>query len=196
MRSRSLRVAICVLLGAITTVAVSLVCAAVHFGPKPKNSPVVVTLIDEETGRIVGHRVTSRRAWGVTMKSIHDREPVNSDDTRTEAGLPFRSLYGSWLSVGFGPRELRGFLFSRNPVPGPRLLRWYERIPIWILWPGFLADTAIYATAWLGLIEVGPFRRQRRRRRGLCQPAIRRAMGAPLAGRHPICRYRRIRQRL
>jgi hypothetical protein len=50
--------------------------------------------------------------------------------------------------------------FSTDPDRGA--------LPLIPIWPGFLANTALYAIPWTLLLGFGPARRSLRRRRGLC----------------------------
>ncbi|HLO40300.1 MAG TPA: hypothetical protein VK176_04695 [Phycisphaerales bacterium] len=89
----------------------------------------------------------------------------------TQAGVPFTAVYGtSWL-LEDRTRGSRGFIQLLDPdlplsyTPRPR-----GAVPVLPIWPGFIANTLIYAAAWWLVIGLVPLLRiltksQRSRRR-------------------------------
>ncbi len=102
-------------------------------------------------------------------RQLHGISP-ESIKLRTDAGWPFRSLRG-YLAGSQGPWLAIGGVEIDKPLPD---FRGRQCLPFMPIWPGFLANTVLYAgLAWLLTCSL-LFTRQRLRLRG---------------GRCPTCRY-------
>jgi hypothetical protein len=74
------------------------------------------------------------------------------------SGIPSRSMRCWYRESPSGALEIRGGLAFRRRV-----------LPMCPIWPGFLANSAVYAAAlWLLLLGSGAVKRSVRRRRGRC----------------------------
>jgi hypothetical protein len=141
------------------------------------------------------------------LDTFHRQEDVFVTRRRVEAGFPFPAMawttvrtpadmdlpdsirpVGSWPSDGL--INLDNFLFQTLQVQPDR------RFPAIPLWPGFAANTLVFAAvAWTALVGLPAVRRRRRRARGLCAscaypvpvpvPAVCPECGAPLAAPAP-----------
>jgi len=181
MRRWPLRILLCLILGAITTVAVAWGC--VWFIPPP---PHAITPIEPpdfawvEANRktndpIISHSL--RHSVGVTTdgfctrRSDFDRVLVR----RHCAGWPWPSLQGGSWDVIAEPatkawgETARVIAIDAIPVfrgPNPEDV---TPLPVRPIWPGFLIDTLFYAAIWFGgFFAPGMAKRAIRRKRGRC----------------------------
>jgi hypothetical protein len=86
----------------------------------------------------------------------------------TLAGWPCKALIGS-TGDGAGISEVRDAITLEWPRSVQDCM-WPAVLPLRPLWPGFLINTAFYGgVLWLLWCGQGTIRRERRRRRGLCE---------------------------
>ncbi len=150
-------IVIFLLAGAVVNVAVAWGCAQWS----SVGSETVIGNVRSRQG--LGLRITSDS----TPHGLHDVV----GDWRTAAGFPILCLDGGrWESGG----AVSGRVDRRLPIPidEPRYklsISYAATLPVHPTFPGFAANTLIYA-AVLGLLIHGPFalRALRRARRGLC----------------------------
>jgi hypothetical protein len=171
-----IRIVVCLIVGAVTTVAVAWACVI--------TSPGNIESLSLEDGErllawaeSVGFTWSAQRdndypvysewtGWGLSRRSVH---PYTTFESRwgasgISAGIPAHAVkahvvcsYGSpeWSSVG-------GFSID-SPGIGAEVLPWSP------IWPGFLIDTLFYAAIWFGVFFGFASAKQAiRRKRGRC----------------------------
>ena len=152
--------------------------------PPPTSSPT-----RETEYQLVG--LPCKALWG-EMSSIFPTTNGYGQVPRATLQLP------TWLGGGTaaagsttftGSMAVSGtFAVSSSPATTSIL----DNLPIGILWPGFLIDTACYAVAWALLLPLpGMARRALRRRRGLCTACAYDLHGLPTGALCPECGQRR-----
>ncbi len=156
MKRRLFIAAIFLLAGAVVNVAVAWGCAQWS----SVGSETVIGNVRSRQG--LGLRITSDS----TPQGLHDVV----GDWRTAAGFPILCLDGGRWESG----AVSGRVDRRLPIPvdKPRYkisILYAATLPVHPTFPGFAANTLIYAAA-LGLLIHGPFalRALRRTRHGLC----------------------------
>lgn len=106
--------------------------------------------------------------WGYDREVVYVTDgSVAKSATRGRCGWPFRAMFGS-DTTGVGLEH--AIDAERVPLlPATRMYVGLHFVPTGILWPGFIANTLLYAAIVLGLMQLPGFiRRARRRRRGQC----------------------------
>lgn len=153
--SPGVRIAICLVAGALLTLTLSIACA-------------LWTPVNAD-GRGPGIQETALAPPGLPPGI----PLVRSGDLEYRTGWPWFALSGVSRFRGapdggvdaprfLRPRTNRFFLPKQNPSSGKRI------IPLTPMWPGFLADTALFAGLFGLPWFVGSTRRAWRRRRGVC----------------------------
>jgi len=194
MKRWTLRILLCLLLGAITTVAVAwgLAWQANHGGggraaylePWWRSTSPVACQNEYRSGAIdFGSTI------GVELATLHGGATINQRmpfaALRTRAGFPRHAVEGSlWYQ--------NGVLVAQNPswgfqpwISAPRAF------PLRPIWPGFTIDTLFYAAIWFGVcFGFASAKRAIRRKRGRC-PRCGYDLRGQLAQGCPECGWRR-----
>lgn len=122
------------------------------------------------------------------LGEIEDHEPfVNEDFGAVNfawdgRGWPWLAMSAEWpwFSQRDWPAPSLSHGISVSPSPPPRMwpngISGLRALPLRPIWPGFLADTAVFASMWSVVPVAIATRRALRRRRGLCP-----SCGYPLA---------------
>ncbi len=174
-RRRLTRAAVCVLLGAVTTVGAAWGCELAHTVPWPRWMPRIRVDQDVETA---SWPYAVAEHWGTF--AVMYKWPASFG--RTETQFVSQTVYGSQrvVSTGWPLPALDAFettgsgrVFEQRGLATPMWMQrrfpgaW--RLGVVPLWPGFLLDTLIYAVPWwIVLITPRATMRWRRKRRGRC----------------------------
>ncbi len=197
MRRWTLRILLCLLLGAITTIAVAWLLAILPTprqpGPHVRNFHSVANGIHWSAARDSGlgwEWVASSRdrqyldtdgLGNSTPQEVVPRwtgfsEPTDEFVTGTVTHEALQAEARGWPmlalahEVNFAASQNTGAPALRFGAPSVTIRHdWTRAIPLRPIWPGFVLNTMLFAGVWLSLICLAvTSRRYYRRRRGLC----------------------------
>lgn len=180
MHRWTLRITICMILGAISTVAVSWACALWS------EAGTEVTRFEGNKGALYGFGYREKvHILDFRGRDLNDpREVVGSFQSRKRlaedawaypefvySGWPFEAMYfevdtSSLFEVVSDGVEYGGSATLFLKDFGGKDWRELPTVPVW---PGFLFNTVVYTAIWFALsLGIDSIRRTRRRRKGLC----------------------------
>jgi len=176
MKRWLVRIAVCLILGAITTVVVAWACALWSLP-----SQTIPNQLDPERDHHMLHGpangATVFRGLGTTIRRTdYGQYPMRTMIWRDRSGLPMYSMTGGFVFTDGGEKRAVTSLRLPDRFLG-RARSLYEVVPLKLplkpIWLGFFINTLSHAAIWFGLffgfVSAKRFIRARRdRRRGRC----------------------------
>ena len=138
----------------------------------PSGAPRLWQILSPDALTALGLRTSNQdRGWGSLPAALAHPTPTASgaEDAR---GWPFLCLWCTLDEPAIegaarGPAVRGGLPLSR--ITPNSTTATFRALPLVPIWPGLLADSAIFAGGWAVLLPIGlALRRESRRRRGLC----------------------------